>query len=506
MDPILSLRFRRAGAPRVTALGRLPAAANAHRLALSLGAAVLHERGGLGEGEEPAWSVVPLAERGTLVSREACTVLRWQGLGAENGRSLGVRGLDHLRVLLDALAVERPDAPPEHAGGLSLMLGYDLAQEIEELPCTTEDRDGLPWLHAVAHAAALLVHEPTGECRLAWLPDAEPGAPASALAWGLDEEEADELEARVRAALAGLAAREPAAPEGRPLGPPEALTGREEYEAMVRAVIEHLHAGNLYQANVSQRFEAPWQGSLLPLHERLREADPSPHAGWLRAPGWELVSNSPERMVRLRGRDLLTEPIGGTRPLPQGPSTAPEEVAALSGELEAATKDRAEHVMLVDIHRNDLARVAVPGSVRVPRMMRVDRRRHVLQAVAEIRAELASGKGPVDVIEAFLPAGCITGVPKVRCLQVLDELERWRRGPYTGSFGRIAAWGDLDLNVLIRSAWRTRGHAAFQAGGGIVLDSEPEAEWRESLAKARSLDEAFRSLLPPGERGPGESG
>ena len=494
MDPILSLRFRRAGGPRVVRVGRLPVAGSAHGLALALGAAVLHERGGLGEGEEPAWSVVPLAERGTLVSREACTVLRWQGLGAESGRSLGVRGLDHLRVLLDALAVDRPEEELEHAGGLSLMLGYDLAHEIEEIPCTTEDRDGLPWLHAVAHAAALLVHEATGECLLSWLPDADAAASPSALAWGLSDEEARELESRVRAALAGQAPP-PEKPEGRPLGEPESLTSREDYEAMVRAVLEHLHAGNLYQANVSQRFEAPWEGSLLPLYERLREDDPSPHAGWLRAPGWDLVSNSPERMVRLRGRDLLTEPIGGTRPLPAGPDTPSREVAKLRAELEAATKDRAEHVMLVDIHRNDLARVAVPGSVRVPRMMRIDRRRHVLQAVAEIRAELAEGKGPVDVIEAFLPAGCITGVPKVRCLQVLDELERWRRGPYTGSFGRIAAWGDLELNVLIRSAWRIRGHAAFQAGGGIVLDSEPEAEWRESLAKARSLDEAFRSLL-----------
>jgi para-aminobenzoate synthetase component 1 len=153
--------------------------------------------------------------------------------------------------------------------------------------------------------------------------------------------------------------------------------------------------------------------------------------------------------------------------------------------------------MLVDIHRNDLGRVARPGTVRVPNMMRIDRRRHVLQAVAEIRAELGEGKGPVDVIEAFLPAGCITGVPKVRCLQVLDELERWRRGPYTGSFGRIAAWGDLELNVLIRTAWKAAGHAAFQAGGGIVLDSDPESEWRESLAKVRSIDEAVRALAEP---------
>ena len=264
---------------------------------------------------------------------------------------------------------------------------------------------------------------------------------------------------------------------------------------MVEAVLEHERAGNLYQANVSQRFECPWEGSSLPLYERLRVSDPSPHAGWMRGPGWEICCNSPERMIRLWGRDLLTEPIGGTRPLPQGPDTADSVVDRMSAELEAAAKDRAEHVMLVDIHRNDLGRVARPGTVRVPKMMRVDRRRHVLQAVAEIRAELGEGKGPVDVIEAFLPAGCISGVPKVSCLQILDELEDWRRGPYTGSFGRISAWGDLELNVLLRTAWRAKDHLAFQAGGGIVLDSEPTEEWRESLAKVRSFDEAIRAML-----------
>ena len=298
------------------------------------------------------------------------------------------------------------------------------------------------------------------------------------------------------AALYLVARQEVEAPVGRPVGDLQARMTESQYVVMVERVLEHLRAGDIYQANVAQRFEVPWEGSGLALHAFLREQDPAQHSGWMRGPGWELCCNSPERLVSLRGAELLTEPIAGTDPLPQGGGLDEAGLNALIAGLEESAKDRAEHVMVVDIHRNDLGRVAAPGSVHVPAMMKVDRRRHVLQAVAEIRGRLAEGRDAVDVIEAMLPAGCITGVPKVRCMEILDDLEESRRGPYTGAFGWLATSGDLDLNVLIRSAWRIGEHLAFQAGGGIVLDSVPAREYQESLAKLKTLREAVESLQP----------
>lgn len=474
--------FRRAGAPRVEPLPFRVEDPHAFALACRPEAPALLETGG---GEGPGWHVVPLAPRGALRSREGRTQLDWDG--APRAELAFPRGLDALRALSRALSSPRPSGELPFAGGLVLLLCYDLAHEIERLPRTTEDRDEWPWLVAIACPAAVLVDSRTGEARLAWIPDE--GRAEAGLRFGLDAEEAAALRARVVSAAAGAAA-----PEGGPAGETVALATRAGYEAMVRAVLEHLHAGDIYQANVSQRFETPWSGSALPLYSELRRRNPSPQSGWMIDEGRELVVNSPERLVRLRGRELLTEPIAGTVPLPRGPETPRAEAAALARELVESRKCSAEHVMIVDIHRNDLGRVSAPGTVHVPRLMRVDRRAFVLQAVADIRGTLDAGKDAVDVIEAVFPGGCITGVPKIRCMEILDGLERAGRGPYTGAFGHLASWGDLDLAVLIRSAWLSRGRLAHAAGGGIVLDSDPGAEWEESLAKARSMALAIDAL------------
>jgi anthranilate/para-aminobenzoate synthase component I len=272
------------------------------------------------------------------------------------------------------------------------------------------------------------------------------------------------------------------------------LVSEGEHVRRIGRLLRDLRDGEIYQANLAQRFEVAWRGSALPLHAVLRSSNPSPMSGWLRGPGWELVSNSPERLVRLRGRELVSEPCGGPAPRPAGPATPEREVTAIRDRLVASTKDHAEHVMIVDIHRNDVGRASAPGTLRVESMMRIDRRSHVLQAVADVRGTLRQGADAVSVIEAMFPGGCVTGVPKIRCMEILDEVERAGRGPYTGSFGYLAAWGDLDLNVIIRSAWRTGERLAFAAGGGIVLDSDPSAEWAECEAKAAALLAAVESL------------
>lgn len=488
----------RAGAPRVERIGRVSADIDLHALALALACPALIERG---DCTRESWHVLPLWPRGFIESGGGRVIIGWPGPGGGVVLREG-RGLDALRDVLRVLATPPPaaslaaDIP--FAGGLVVLLNYSLAHEIEQLPSTTEDRDGLPDLLAHACPGAVLVPRGGGDALLAWLPVEEHG---DGPRWGLTEKEA-----LLHLGAARHALKDPhpldlddSPHEGRPLSLPHALWERADHEAAVSEVIENLRAGEIYQANVTQRFEAKWEGSALPLHAILRRTNPSPFSGWFRGlgRGWDVVSGSPERLVRLRGRELLTEPIKGTAVLPRGRETPDDEIIALAAGLASSAKDQAEHVMIVDLHRNDLGRVSAPGSVRVEQMMRLDRRSHVVQAVADIRSTLRDGADAVDVIEAMFPAGSVTGVPKIRAMEILDTLERWSRGPYCGSFGFISSWGDLDLNVLIRSAWRVGDRLAFAAGGGIVLDSDPGKEYDESLGKASALRAAIEELLTP---------
>ncbi len=481
-----ALRMASAGRPRAVAAGHVAADADVHAIALALDAPAVVERG---EAPGESWHVVFLAPRGMLAGGDGRWTLRW---GSREMAGAG-RSLDALRSLLEAIASPPPAEALPFAGGVALMLSHALGHEIERLPATVERRDAIPWLVAIACPAALLLPVGGGEARLAWLPDDG----GTGERWGLDEDEALELGLWCEAAL-----RDPARaargkePPGRALGPAAPLWTRADHEAGVREVIRNLRAGEIYQANLTQRFEAPWEGSALGLHRILRRMNPSPFSGWMRDPGgaWEVVSGSPERALRRQGARLLTQPIKGTAPLPDGPATSPADAARRAAALSASEKDRAEHVMIVDLHRNDLGRVSVAGSVRVGAMMRLDRRSHVIQAIADIEGVLEPGRDVVDIIEAMFPAGSVTGVPKIRAMEILDGLERWDRGPYTGSFGFASAWGDMDLNVLIRSAWRSGERLAFAAGGGIVLDSDPAGEYEESLAKAEALRLAIEEL------------
>lgn len=455
--------------PRLARLRRVPADVDLHALALALDAPALFERG---DAPRERWHVIPLA-------------------AGESAQARDVPCLEALGALVASTRCARPPEDIPFAGGVVVLLSYDVAHEIERLPRSTERRDEIPVMFAVACPAALLVPVGGGEAIFAWTPPGDEGEPGLAdedsVAWAMRCDEV--LRDPVRAAQG----REPL---GGPVGEIRALWGQEDHEAAVRELIALERDGEIYQANLTQRFEVEWEGSALPLHRHLRHLNPSPFSGWIRDPAgaWEMVSGSPERFVRRQGAELLTEPIAGTIPLPDGPATSPEDAARLAARLMGSAKDHAEHVMIVDLHRNDLGRVAAPGSVRVEQMMRLDRRSHVIQAIADIRAIAAEGAGPLEIVRALFPAGCVTGVPKIRAMELLDSLERWNRGPYTGSFGFITGWGDLDLNVLIRSAWRSGSRLAFSAGGGVVLDSDPAAEFRESVAKAEAMRTAIEAL------------
>jgi anthranilate/para-aminobenzoate synthase component I len=258
---------------------------------------------------------------------------------------------------------------------------------------------------------------------------------------------------------------------------------------MVERALEHIRAGDIFQANVSQRFTAAWRGPALPLYEALRQINPSPFACFLSAAGCEVVSCSPERLVRVQDGVVDTRPIAGTRPR----GTTPADDVVNSLDLLLSDKERAEHVMLVDLARNDLGRVAAMGSVAVNELMTLEEYSHVIHIVSDVSAALCDGLDAVDVIRAVFPGGTITGCPKVRCMEILRELEPVPRGLYTGSLGYVGFDGTMDLNIAIRTMVVQGGRLSFHVGAGIVADSDPAREFQETLAKAGALVSALRA-------------
>ena len=269
---------------------------------------------------------------------------------------------------------------------------------------------------------------------------------------------------------------------------------REAYCRGVERVQEHIAAGDVYQANLAQRFELPAPASGLALYEALRDESPAPFAGYLRAAGLELVSASPERLLEVDGRLASTRPIAGTRPraLDAGHDQR------LGAELLLSEKERAEHLMLVDLARNDLGQEAEIGSVRVDELMTVEPYAQVRHIVSNVAARLRPGRDAFDALLALFPGGTITGVPKRRCMQLLDALEPVPRGFYTGALFYATPAGRLDANILIRSATLSGGRLRFHAGAGIVADSDPQREYEETLHKAAGLRRALERLPAPG--------
>jgi anthranilate synthase component I len=264
-------------------------------------------------------------------------------------------------------------------------------------------------------------------------------------------------------------------------GPTQRYPGRFEYERSVVAAKDHIHAGDAFQIVLSQRAERPTSASALELYRTLRRVNPSPYLFLLELGSVALIGSSPETLVKAEGRRASLNPIAGTtRP---GPGDAER--------LLASEKDRAEHVMLVDLGRNDLSRVCTPGSVRVERFMEPERFSHVTHLVSEVVGELRAEVPPFDLLRACFPAGTVSGAPKVRAMQLITELEAYRRGPYAGAVGYALPGGDLDTCIAIRTIVLHEGVAHLQAGAGIVADSDPRAEHEECLRKLAALETAI---------------
>ncbi len=273
-------------------------------------------------------------------------------------------------------------------------------------------------------------------------------------------------------------------------GPPLTVTPnqtREQFESAVRSIQEDIAAGEIYQAVISQRFDTETTASPFDVYRAARHINPSPYMFYIRKGADAIVGASPEMLVRVEGKRLETHPIAGTRPRGE----TPEKDAQLAEEMAADEKERAEHVMLVDLGRNDLGRVARVGTVTVPQYMAIERYSHVMHLVSRVEGELIDGKDRLDALVATFPAGTLTGAPKIRAMQIVGALEPTRRGLYGGAVGYLDFAGNLDFCIAIRTVTMRDGKASVQAGAGIVADSKPAAEYQETRDKAQAMLQAL---------------
>jgi len=349
------------------------------------------------------------------------------------------------------------------SGGWFVYLGYELAAEIEPKVNFPEADDGFPVAFATRCPAVIFSRpDQPGVLQLA----AEDPA--------LLEQLREEVEA-----LAELVA--PAGTEF----PGLLSEAPEAFRQAVGKIHEYILDGDVFQVNLSRgwRGEFSRPADAAALYRALRKSNPAPFAGMVRWRGYTLMSSSPERLVRIREREVQSRPIAGTHP--RGADSDSDH--ALSRELLAHPKERAEHIMLIDLERNDLGRVCEIGTVEVDELMVVETYEHVHHIVSNVRGRLRAGVTPVDVIRAVFPGGTITGCPKVRCMEIIAELEKHGRSFYTGSFGYLGLDGSMDLNILIRSMLLHKQHISFRTGAGIVADSDPDRELAETQDKARGL-------------------
>jgi anthranilate synthase component 1 len=396
---------------------------------------------------------------------------------------------DPLVALRDTLAVlHTPRLPglPPLTGGLVGFVAYDAVRRWERLPAAAHDDLELPELAMMlATDLAVLDHS-----------DASVLLVANAINFDNSDERVDQawhdavarLDAMARAvsapAPATVAALAPA-----PVLEPASQTPRRDYLAAVAEAQEAIRAGETFQTVVSQRFEADCPADALDVYRVLRAGNPSPYMYLLRFDGFDVVGSSPEALVKLTDGRVMTRPIAGTR----WRGATPEDDAALALDLLADDKERAEHLMLVDLGRNDLGRVCAPGSVEVVDFMSVERYSHVMHLVSTVVGRIADGMTAFDVLRATFPAGTLSGAPKVRAMELIDHLEPTRRGLYGGSVGYFDFAGDMDMAIAIRTALIRGGRAYVQAGGGVVADSVPEREYDESVNKATAVLHAVAS-------------
>lgn len=462
-----------------------------HRLAGSRPGTFLLES--VEHGIQSRWSFIGVRAAATLTAAAGEAV--WTGtvpVGLPAADGSGGDPLQALRGSLELLVADDPQAglPPLTSGFVGY-LGYDIVRRLERLPDSTTDDLRIPELAMMLVADLAAINHETGEV---WLM-------ANAINFDATDERVDQAYedacARVEAMVADLTRpREPLV-RLRSAGQDfdirvERQRTSAEFEAAVRTAIEEIEDGEAFQIVVSQRFEVDEVADAFEIYRRLRLVNPSPYLYLVRMDGFDIVGSSPEALVTVRGRTATTHPIAGTRPR----GATPAEDMALENELLADEKERAEHLMLVDLGRNDLGRVCQPGSVEVVEFMKVRRYSHVMHLEAAVTGTLDPGRSALDATLACFPAGTLSGAPKVRAMEIIDRLELSRRGIYSGVVGWFDFNGDSDTAIAIRTALIKDRRAYVQAGAGIVADSIPASEEAESRNKAAAV---LRAIVAAGE-------
>lgn len=396
---------------------------------------------------------------------------------------------------------------PDFRGGCAGFIGYDVIRSLEDIPSLAKDDAGFPdymwmrmeevWIYDhLQQSIYCAVHMPsvpvqsgavnTEELKRLYA-DAETKARSMMKQWdtllGYATSEEENSKEHIRMSYRRSKAADLAGPQVEGWDRLENDFSQEAFQQAVLSIQEYIRQGDVFQVNLSLRRHLKLHSDPANVYEWLRLLNPSPYMGYITSPRFSLASGSPELLIKLDGDRVSARPIAGTRRRGAGP----EEDEAMEAELTGSEKERAEHIMLVDLERNDIGRIAAFGTVHVPELMTVERYSHVMHLVSQVEGQLAEHKDAYDVIAATFPGGTITGAPKIRTMEIIEELEPVTRGPYTGSMGWIDYNGDMELNIIIRTLVVQDGIGYIQVGAGIVIDSDPYREYRECHNKAKAL-------------------
>ncbi|MCG7626595.1 anthranilate synthase component I [Epibacterium sp. MM17-32] len=390
--------------------------------------------------------------------------------------------LDTLRALLAESRIDLPDDLPQAAAGLFGYLGYDMIRHVEHLPHVNPDPLGLPDAVMIRPSAVAVLDGVKGEVTVvspAWVSDGQSARAAYAQAAERVMDAVRDLERAMPAETRDLG-------EAREVAPPVSNFTKDGYMAAVEKAKDYIRAGDIFQVVPAQRWTQDFPQPPFSLYRSLRRTNPSPFMFYFNFGGFQVIGASPEILVRVFGNEVTIRPIAGTRPR----GASPEEDKALEQDLLADKKELAEHLMLLDLGRNDVGRVAKIGTVRPTEEFIIERYSHVMHIVSNVVGELHEDKDALDAFFAGMPAGTVSGAPKVRAMEIIDELEPEKRGIYGGGVGYFSAGGDMDMCIALRTAIVQDQKLYIQAGGGVVYDSDPEAEYMETVHKSNAIRRA----------------
>ncbi|KIC22567.1 anthranilate synthase component I [Leisingera sp. ANG-Vp] len=413
---------------------------------------------------------------------EQSSLNRTARFDAENFTPQPGNPMDNLRKLIAESKIDLPDDLPQAAAGLFGYLGYDMIRLVEHLPDVNPDPLGLPDALMLRPSVIAVLDGVKGEVTVVspvWSSDGQTAKAAYAQAAERVMDAVRDLERAMPAESRDLG-------EAHEVAPPVSNFTKDGYKAAVEKAKEYIRAGDIFQVVPAQRWTQEFREPPFALYRSLRRTNPSPFMFYFNFGGFQVVGASPEILVRVFGQEVTIRPIAGTRPR----GATPEEDKALEADLLADKKELAEHLMLLDLGRNDTGRVAKIGTVRPTEKFIIERYSHVMHIVSNVVGELAEDKDALDAFFAGMPAGTVSGAPKVRAMEIIDELEPEKRGIYGGGVGYFSAGGDMDMCIALRTAIVKDQNLYIQAGGGVVYDSDPEAEYMETVHKSNAIRRA----------------